>query len=77
MSDTSTNPNIFAGLLTPEQFGAKQEPKRTGRTVRTWMKKGLPYVESLNGRLVDPPTARDWLMGRVRQKNPERRRRGR
>jgi hypothetical protein len=72
----SDDANIFAGLLTPEEFGAKQTPKRTGRAVRGWMKRGLPYIDAPTGRLVDPPTARDWLMGRgVQRRNPDRRRR--
>jgi hypothetical protein len=52
---------------------------KTTRCVQFWMAKpdGLPWTSLGATRLIHVPTARAWLMGRMRQRNPDRRRRGR
>jgi hypothetical protein len=45
---------------------------RSPRTVRRWMDvpNGLPYTRIGNRVLVHVPTARDWIFGRMRGRNP-------
>jgi hypothetical protein len=47
------------------------------RTVHRWttMPGGLPFVKLGKQRLIHLPSARAWLLGRVKQFNPNRRRR--
>jgi hypothetical protein len=58
--------DLLAGLVPIGQF-AKNIGKCT-RTVLRWMEPpdGLPYTRLGNQRLIHPPTARAWLMGRMR-----------
>jgi hypothetical protein len=60
---------LFAG-----QFA--EEIERDERTVERWMAEpdGLPYTWMGNRRLIHIPTAREWLMRRMRQRNPRSRR---
>jgi hypothetical protein len=53
---------------------AKEVLKRHPRTVRRWMDQpdGLPYTRLGNRILVHIPTAREWLLGRVKRRNPRR-----
>jgi hypothetical protein len=55
-----------------EPFAA--EAKRDPRTVRRWMNQpdGLPYTKIGNRILIHVPTARDWMLGRMRRPNPRR-----
>jgi hypothetical protein len=57
------------------------EVKRHPRTVRRWLDQpdGLPYTSYGNTILIHVPTARDWLMRRMRnqKKRPPARRRAR
>jgi hypothetical protein len=48
---------------------------RTTRTVRRWIDEpnGLPYTRIGSRILIHMPTAREWLLNRVRQRNPRRR----
>jgi hypothetical protein len=59
----------FADL---EPFAA--EVKRDPRTVRRWMSQpnGLPYTRLGNRILIHIPTAREWMLARMRKPNPRR-----
>ncbi len=48
------------------------EVKRHPRTVRRWMQEpdGLPYVRLGNRILIHIPTAREWLLKRMKYPNP-------
>jgi hypothetical protein len=69
--------DLFAGFIPAKQLAT--EAKRTYRTILNWMNQpdGLPYIQLGNQRLIHPETARAWLMSRMRQRNPDRRRRKR
>jgi hypothetical protein len=47
---------------------------RNPRTVRRWMDEpdGLPYSRIGNRVLIHVPTAREWILGRMRARNPRR-----
>jgi hypothetical protein len=49
------------------------------RTIHRWttLPRGLPFVKLGSQRLIHLPTARAWIMSRMRKPNPERRRRKR
>jgi hypothetical protein len=55
-----------------EPFAA--ECKRNPRTVRRWMNQpdGLPYTKIGNRILLHIPTAREWILQRMRRPNPRR-----
>jgi hypothetical protein len=61
-------------FLDLEPFAA--EVDRHSRTVRLWMNEpdGLPYTRIGNRILIHVPTAREWLMKRMKRRNPPRRR---
>lgn len=46
--------------------------KKCERTILRWMDApdGLPYLKIGNKRLVHVPTARQWLLGRMKNPNP-------
>jgi hypothetical protein len=69
LSDTG----LLSDFLDLEPF-AKQVD-RDPRTVRRWMDKpdGLPYTRIGNRILIHVPTAREWIFGRMRNRNPTRR----
>jgi hypothetical protein len=48
--------------------------KRHPRTVLRWMRKpdGLPYATLGKTPIIHIPTAREWLLGRMRRPNPRR-----
>lgn len=48
--------------------------KRCERTVERWTAQpdGLPYIKAGSLRLIHIPTAREWLLNRMRQRNPRR-----
>jgi hypothetical protein len=52
-----------------------EQVDRDPRTVRRWMDQpnGLPFARIGNRLLIHMPTAREWLLNRVRQRNPRRR----
>jgi tetratricopeptide (TPR) repeat protein len=66
-------PEIFADFLPITQF-AKQARRHT-RTVLRWMdqRDGLPFVRLGNQRLIHVPTAREWLLKKMRRPNSDRR----
>jgi hypothetical protein len=59
----------FADL---EPFAA--ECKRNPRTIRRWMREpdGLPYTTIGNRILLHIPTAREWILRRMRRPNVRR-----
>jgi hypothetical protein len=61
--------NDFADL---ETFAAKL--KRDPRTVRRWLNRidGLPYISVGDRILIHVPSAREWLLGRMKRPNPRR-----
>jgi hypothetical protein len=63
---------ILEGFLGIAPFAAQVE--RDPRTVRRWMDEadGLPYTKIGNRRLIHIPTAREWMLGRMRRPNPRR-----
>jgi Family of unknown function (DUF6074) len=69
--------NIFADLVLLEKFAGKIH--RSWRTVHRWttLPGGLPYVKVGRERYIHLPTAREWIMSRMRRPNPDRRRRRR
>jgi hypothetical protein len=69
--------DLLAGFVPAEQLAT--DLNRTYRTVYNWMNEpdGLPFVQIGNLRLLHPETTRAWLLSRLRQRNPVRRRRGR
>ena len=50
------------------------QAKRHPRTVRRWMNgpDGLPYARIGNRLLIHVPSAREWLLARVRRPNQRR-----
>jgi hypothetical protein len=56
-----------------------KELDRCERTIRNWMNEpdGMPYSMLGRLRIVHIPTARQWLLKKMRPRNPDRRRRGR
>jgi hypothetical protein len=68
MSDTS----LLADYLDLEPFAA--EVDRDPRTVRRWMSEpdGLPFTKIGNRILVHIPTAKKWILGRMRHPAPRR-----
>jgi hypothetical protein len=71
LSDT----DLLSDFLDLEPF-AKQVD-RDPRTVRRWMDEldGLPYTRIGNRILIHVPTAREWIFGRMRNRNLRVRRR--
>jgi hypothetical protein len=55
-----------------EPFAA--QVKRHHRTVRRWLQQpnGLPHTRLGNRILIHIPTAREWLLGRMKHPNPRR-----
>ena len=66
MSDTG----LFADFLDLELFA--KEVDRDPRTVRRWLDQpnGLPYSRIGNRILIHVPTAREWILGHMRNRNP-------
>jgi hypothetical protein len=69
--------DLLADYLDLEPFAV--EVGRTTRTVRRWMDEpnGLPFTRIGNRRLIHVPTAKAWILGRVRTLNPKRERKSR
>jgi hypothetical protein len=51
-----------------------EQVDRDPRTIRRWIDQpnGLPFARIGNRLLIHMPTAREWLLNRVRQHNPRR-----
>jgi hypothetical protein len=71
MSDTG----LLSDFLDLEPFAV--EVRRDPRTVRRWMDEpdGLPYTRIGNRILIHIPTAREWMLGRMRNRSPRIKRR--
>ena len=65
--------DILADYVEIEAFAA--EVKRTPRTVIRWMDEpnGLPFTKLGSRRLIHLPSAREWMLSRIRRRNPRRR----
>ena len=63
---------FLAEYVDLDQFA--EEVDRDPRTVRRWMNEadGLPFVKIGNRLLIHIPTARAWLLSRIRKPNPRR-----
>jgi hypothetical protein len=70
-----SNIDLFEDFLDLTPFS--KEVNRSPRTVRRWLEQrdGLPYTRLGNRILIHVPSARDWLLGRMRGRNPSRRQR--
>jgi len=66
MSDT----DLLSDFLDLKPFAEKVD--RDPRTVRRWLDqpRGLPYTRIGNRILIHIPTAREWMLGRMRNRNP-------
>jgi len=66
--------NLLQDFLDLDPFAA--EVDRHPRTVRLWLNEpnGLPYTRIGSRILIHVPTAREWLMKRMKRPNPPRRR---
>jgi hypothetical protein len=64
--------NLLADYIDLEPFAA--ELNRHPRTVRRWMNEpdGLPFTRIGNRVMVHIPTAREWLLSRMRRPNQRR-----
>jgi hypothetical protein len=64
---------LLDGCLEVEVFA--RTINRHPRTVIRWMREpdGLPYTRLGKTPLIHVPTAREWLLGRMRKPNPRRR----
>jgi hypothetical protein len=69
----SNTDNLLQDFVDLDPFAAGIN--RTPRTVRRWIDApdGLPYVRVGSRLMIHMPTAREWLLGRVKQRNPRRR----
>jgi hypothetical protein len=69
---SSTTTGLFDDCLELEAFA--RQVKRHPRTVKRWMLEpdGLPYTWLGNRTIVHVPTARAWMLGRLRRPNPRR-----
>ena len=68
MSDT----NLLSDYLDLERFA--REVDREPRTVRRWLDEpdGLPFARIGNRILIHIPTAKAWILGRMRKPNARR-----
>lgn len=71
MSET-TSPKFLDDFIELEEFA--KEVNRHPRSVDRWTKEadGLPYTWMGNRKLIHVPTAREWLMRRMRRPAPRR-----
>jgi hypothetical protein len=70
---SSTIPKLLDGWLELDDF-ARDEVERHPRTVARWMREpgGLPHTRLGNRTIIHIPTAREWLLGRMRRPNSRR-----
>jgi hypothetical protein len=62
--------DVLADYVEVDPFAA--EVKRHPRTVRRWMQEpdGLPHLRLGNRILIHVPTARQWLLSKIKHPNP-------
>jgi hypothetical protein len=67
--------DVLKDLVDVNQFAA--DLGRHPRTIFRWteLEDGLPFVKLGKTRLIHLPSAREWIMSRMRRRNPNRRRR--
>jgi hypothetical protein len=67
--------DILNDYVTLKQFA--NDIEKSTRTVARWMdqKDGLPFLKFGRERLVHLPSARRWMLSRVRQRNPSQQQR--
>ena len=65
--------DVLKDLVDANQFAA--DLGRHPRTIFRWteLEDGLPFVKLGKQRLIHVPTARAWIMSRMRHRNPSRR----
>lgn len=68
----STTPKLLDGWEYLDDFA--DEVEKHPRTVERWTKQadGLPYAQLGNHKIIHIPTAREWLLSRMRNPNPRR-----
>jgi hypothetical protein len=66
------SPQVLDDFLDLESFAAQID--RHVRTVRRWLDEpdGLPFTRLGNRILIHTPTAREWMLGRMKRPNPRR-----
>jgi hypothetical protein len=66
--------DILNDYVTLKQFAG--DIGKSTRTVTRWMDQndGLPFLKFGRERLVHLPSAKRWMLGRVRQRNPSQQR---
>ena len=64
------SPKVLDDFMDLVPFAA--EVARDPRSVRRWMNQpnGLPYTRLGNRLLIHVPTAREWMLSRMRRPNP-------
>jgi hypothetical protein len=67
--------DVLKDLVDVNQFAA--DLGKNPRTIYRWTEQedGLPFVKLGKMRLIHLPTAREWIMSRMRRRNPDRPRR--
>jgi len=72
-TDTSTTPHLLDDWQELKDF-ARDEVNRHPRSVRRWTQgaDGLPYATLGNKTLIHVPSARAWLLRKLRKPNPRR-----
>lgn len=73
-SPATTAPKLLDDWLELGAFA--RDIGRHPATVKRWTREpdGLPYAKLGNKAVIHVPSAREWLMGRMRRPNPRRRR---
>jgi hypothetical protein len=73
-TDTYTStPGLLDDWQELDDF-ARDEVKRHPKTVKRWTQQpdGLPFAYLGKTPIIHVPTARDWLLGKLRRPNPRR-----
>jgi hypothetical protein len=69
----SSTPKVFDGWKKRDDF-ARDDVKKHPRTVKGWCDQpdGLPFAYFGKTPFIHVPTARDWMLSRLRRPNPRR-----
>jgi hypothetical protein len=73
VSSIAPTTGLLDDCLELEEF-ARREVKRHPRTVKRWTRgpDGLPYTSLGKTIIIHIPTAREWMLGRMRRPNQRR-----